>query len=286
MLLCRSWGGFFFPLLNFFFFLPWIASLGGLLASFIRLLWLQTFPNCCQPASSTTPLWPKQDIHDWLAWGSWNTSSYSPQQSCSLSSPRGLKYPVVLVSFLSRCTSAKAHASSCHAQGCFSSANCDRGFIWMACRKRWVKHSRMKSEGYLTWSWMKSWFSLACSTGVLHWALHICLRSLNNSNKLWCHLCSSVAISYDLVHDFFPLWVPNCSGSLCNWMGLFYFFRLPPIHTESSDLLILIGEKHLQPNSVFLLNGNFTSTRVAVVTRHNPDSHWRVFRWHRWCLDG
>lgn len=23
-----------------------------------------TFPNCCEPASSTAPLWPKQDIHD------------------------------------------------------------------------------------------------------------------------------------------------------------------------------------------------------------------------------
>lgn len=130
MLLCRSWGGFFFsPFFSFFSFVPWIASLGGLLASFIWLLWLQIFPNCCEPASSTTPLWPKQDIHDWLAWGSWITSSYFPQQSCSLPSPWGLKYPVVLVSFLSGCTSAKAYASSCDTQGCFSAANCDRGFI-------------------------------------------------------------------------------------------------------------------------------------------------------------
>lgn len=87
MLLCRSWGGFWLVPPPFFFFFPWIASLGGLLASFIWLLWLQTFPDCCEPASSTTPLWPKQDIHDWLAWGSWMTSSYFPQQSCSLPSP-------------------------------------------------------------------------------------------------------------------------------------------------------------------------------------------------------
>lgn len=143
----------------------------------------------------------------------------------------------------------------------------------MPCIKRWVKHSSKKSEGYLTRSWMKSWFSLACSTGVLHWALHICLKCLNNSSKLWCHLCSSVAISYDLVHDFFPLWVTNCSWSLCNWMGLFYFFTLPSPHTESTDLLVLIGGK--TPTAKFSITSQweFTSTWVAIVTWHNSASH-------------
>lgn len=142
----------------------------------------------------------------------------------------------------------------------------------MLCIKRWVKHSNMKSQRYLTWSWMKSWFSLACSTGVLHWALHICLRCLNNSNKLWCHLCSSIAISYDLVHDFFPLWVTNCSWSLCNWMRLFYFFSYSPPYRKHRPASFNWGKTPTAKFSI-ISQWEFTSTWILVVIWHNPASH-------------
>lgn len=80
---------------------------------------------------------------------------------------------------------------------------------------------------------------------------------------------------------FFPLWVTNCSWSLCNWMGRFYFSHsLPPTpFTKHTPASFNWGKT---PTAKFSITSQWEFSNIWAAQASQP--HCSVFCWCGKCL--